>query len=271
MPLLNASLDLSLNSFRQLDCHDPCHRRHLDRQVHQILQEGDLEIVSDSCDRRTERELPLSKQEAIPTIEEFNRIKSDMEEMVKMLSMYRDLRSRFMDMKSSEEGPAMAKKRKFEEVCWMAHQESTKVSRVHSNRMAHQESTKVSRAHFQVDPSAVSLDGYQWRKYGQKATKDNPSPRAYFKCSFAPICPAKKKVQKSADNPSLLVATYEGQHNHQSPTPTTMRYPGHAPDNNGVAGLANLAAKQPFRETGDEAFAFAESSRSSWLSEWLHL
>ncbi|KAK4757768.1 hypothetical protein SAY87_019069 [Trapa incisa] len=203
MPLLNASLDLSLNSFRQLDCHDP----------------------------------------AIPTIEEFNRIKSDMEEMVKMLSMYRDLRSRFMDMKSSEEGPAMAKKRKFEEVCWMAHQESTKVSRVH----------------FQVDPSAVSLDGYQWRKYGQKATKDNPSPRAYFKCSFAPICPAKKKVQKSADNPSLLVTTYEGQHNHQSPTPTTMRYPEHALDNHGVAGLANLAAKQPFRETGDEAFAFAES------------
>ncbi|XP_047307153.1 WRKY transcription factor 18-like [Impatiens glandulifera] len=77
--------------------------------------------------------------------------------------------------------------------------------------------TNVSKIYRQIDPCDTSLivkDGYQWRKYGQKVTRDNPSPRAYYKCSFSPICPVKKKVQKSIDDPSLLVAIYEGEHNH---------------------------------------------------------
>ncbi|CAH8330151.1 unnamed protein product [Eruca vesicaria subsp. sativa] len=79
---------------------------------------------------------------------------------------------------------------------------------------------KVSRVYYKTEASDTTLvvkDGYQWRKYGQKVTRDNPSPRAYFKCACAPSCSVKKKVQRSVEDQSVLVATYEGEHNHPMP------------------------------------------------------
>ncbi|KAE9604259.1 hypothetical protein Lal_00001734 [Lupinus albus] len=100
----------------------------------------------------------------------------------------------------------------FTECSTITEEESFKRPRNNNNN-----SSKVSKVLVRTEASDTSLyvrDGYQWRKYGQKVTRDNPSPRAYFKCSYAPTCPVKKKVQKSLEDQTILVVTYEGEHNH---------------------------------------------------------
>lgn len=177
----------------------------------------------------------VAKQETGVLVEELNRLSAENRKLTEMLTVvcenYTALHTQFTELKnknSAEHEALVSKKRKTDAVAddymigFSGRSDSSSSDEDSSKRPKEAIKSSISRTCVRTSPSDPSLivrDGYQWRKYGQKVTRDNPSPRAYYRCSDAPSCPVKKKVQRSAEDPSILVATYDGLHNHEAPSP----------------------------------------------------
>ncbi|KFK28169.1 hypothetical protein AALP_AA8G481300 [Arabis alpina] len=93
----------------------------------------------------------------------------------------------------------------------LSRNESTGSKEVETKEMGHR---VAFRTRSKID---VMDDGYKWRKYGKKSVKNNTNKRNYYKCS-SESCMVKKRVERDGDDAAYVITTYEGVHNHESPS-----------------------------------------------------
>ncbi|KAG9459215.1 hypothetical protein H6P81_003723 [Aristolochia fimbriata] len=90
-------------------------------------------------------------------------------------------------------------------------------STAESDEAERRSSAGFSRVAFRTKSELEILDdGYKWRKYGKKTVKNSPNPRNYYRCSSVG-CGVKKRVERDRVDPSFVITTYDGVHNHESP------------------------------------------------------
>ncbi|KAJ0233689.1 WRKY transcription factor 65 [Hirschfeldia incana] len=132
----------------------------------------------------------------------------------------RDVARSYNDLESSQEtGPESPNSSTFNAVI-SSH--SPKRRRSMEKRIVNVPMKEIEGSRHKGDTTPPS-DSWAWRKYGQKPIKGSPYPRGYYRCSSTKGCPARKQVERSRDDPTMIIITYTSEHNHPCPVASASR------------------------------------------------
>ncbi|CAJ1938690.1 unnamed protein product [Sphenostylis stenocarpa] len=111
-------------------------------------------------------------------------------------------------------------------------------------------------------------DSWAWRKYGQKPIKGSPYPRGYYRCSSSKGCPARKQVERSCLDPTMLVVTYSSDHNHPWPASRNNARPTKKPEPEPVTDPVEPEPEpeEKFADLGGESM-ITTADEMGWLGE----
>ncbi|TKY60062.1 WRKY transcription factor 65 [Spatholobus suberectus] len=109
-------------------------------------------------------------------------------------------------------------------------------------------------------------DSWAWRKYGQKPIKGSPYPRGYYRCSSSKGCPARKQVERSCVDPTMLVVTYSSDHNHPWPVSRNHARPTKKPEPEPVAE-PEPEPEEKFADLGGDESMITSADELGWLGE----
>ncbi|EXC02784.1 putative WRKY transcription factor 65 [Morus notabilis] len=105
-----------------------------------------------------------------------------------------------------------------------------------------------SRLKGEISGSTPPSDSWAWRKYGQKPIKGSPYPR----CSTSKGCPARKQVERSRVDPTMLVVTYSAEHNHPWPASRNNHHNHHRSQSAAATSASAKLLKEEAPETQPE-------------------
>jgi len=110
---------------------------------------------------------------------------------------------------------------------------------------------------------APPSDSWTWRKYGQKPIKGSPYPRGYYRCSSSKGCPARKQVERSRLDPTMLIVTYAAEHNHAWPLPKNRNHHNHNYQSEPPPLLPPVTAQLPASQDTEEEVEVEEELNGS--------